>query len=179
MFPDTPGEQVRFGLGIDLRYNIGFPKKAFEFPNQVSMNQSQSDKTESNTTVTAHPSVNEADPRVQLATERTILAWMRTGLALMAFGFVLARFTLVLNSLGITVAPWLKLQSTVLGILLVILGVIANTGAPLHYRHYYRRINRSHAQPFSAWGLTFFVAYSVGIIGAALVVYLVSVDFTT
>ena len=101
---------------------------------------------------------------------------MRTGLALMAFGFVLARFSLVLASVGVTVEPWLKIQSTAIGVLLVVLGIVANVGAPLHYRHYYHRINRREAKPFSAWSLTFFVAYSVGVIGVALLVYLLSVD---
>lgn len=123
------------------------------------------------------PGVNETDPRVQLATERTILAWMRTGLALMAFGFVIARFSLVLTSLGLQVDGWLKLQATGIGVLLVVLGVVANVGAPFHYRSYYRRLNRLEAQPFSAWSLTFFVAYSVGVIGVALLIYLISVDF--
>lgn len=120
--------------------------------------------------------VNEADPRVQLATERTVLAWMRTGLALMAFGFVIARFSLVLASLGVEMNQWLQLQATVIGVLLVVLGVVANVGAPLHYRHYYQRIHRREAQPFSAWSLTFFVSYSVGVIGVGLLVYLLSVE---
>ncbi len=122
-------------------------------------------------------SVPETDLRVQLATERTLLAWMRTGLALMAFGFVVARFSLILESLGVSTSEFLSLKATIIGVILVALGIIANIGAPLHYRGYFKRIGENGKKTFIAWSLTIFIAYSMAIIGLALAVYLLLVEF--
>ncbi len=118
------------------------------------------------------PEVAESDPRVQLATERTLLAWIRTGLALMAFGFVVARFALVIQSLGITTNPWLTLLSTVIGVVMIVMGVIVNTAAPLHYRRYFRRISGAAGKPFADWALVVFVAFALSIIGILLAIHL-------
>ncbi len=120
--------------------------------------------------------ISESDPRVQLATERTMLAWIRTGLALMAFGFVVARFALVLQSLGVETTSRAVFASTVLGCLMVLLGVLANAGASLHYRKYFYRINEQGNSPFTAWSLAVWVALATALIGLVLVVYLVMVD---
>lgn len=79
------------------------------------------------------------DPRVLLAAERTFLAWIRTGLALMGFGFVVARF-------GLFLQEWASVQkipnlmshggSLWLGLGLVVLGVVLNVAALVHYRRY-------------------------------------------
>jgi putative membrane protein len=139
--------------------------QAAELPNS-SIPQLSSSRTD----------VNEADPRVQLAVERTLLAWMRTGLALMAFGFVVARFALILQTLGVKTHPFFTIKATVIGIILVLLGVVVNIVAPLHYRDYFRRIKVSGANLFTAWSLTLFVAYVLAIVGIALAVYLLLVD---
>ena len=120
-------------------------------------------------------SIPEDDPRVQMAAERTILAWVRTGLALMAFGFVIARFALVLQSLGIKSSPFLVAKATLIGVLLVCLGVATSAAAPRHYRSYFRRIKASPNR-FAASSLTSMVAYGSAILGMALVVYLILVD---
>lgn len=118
----------------------------------------------------------ESDPRVQLATERTLLAWIRTGLALMAFGFVVARFALLLQAMGVKTSPFFSVKATILGVLLVALGIIVNVIAPLHYRRYYRRIREAGAMQYSASALSTFVAYTLALIGIVLVIYLVVVD---
>ena len=120
--------------------------------------------------------VPETDARVQLATERTLLAWMRTGLALMAFGFVVARFSLIMQSLGVTTSQFFTIKATILGVVLIVLGVIANIGAPMHYRKYFLRIDRRDVVQFTAWSLTMFVAYALAFIGIALAIYLLLVD---
>lgn len=111
-----------------------------------------------------------------MAAERTLLAWIRTGLALMAFGFVVARFALILQSLGIKKSPFFTINATVIGVLMVLLGVVATTGAPWHYRNYFKRIGVQVERPFAAWSLVVFVAYATALIGAMLAVYLLFVD---
>ncbi len=120
--------------------------------------------------------LGEWDPRVQLATERTLLAWVRTGLALMAFGFVVARFALILHSLGLKTNSFFTIQATVIGMLMVLLGVIANAGASLHYRKYFNRIGQSGTPPFAAWSLAVKIAFASALIGVALAIYLLLVD---
>ena len=111
-----------------------------------------------------------------MAAERTLLAWIRTGLALMAFGFVVARFALILQTLGVQSNRFLTINATIIGLLLVILGVIASAAAPWHYRNYFQRIGVSGQRPFAAWSLVMFVAYSTAFVGAALAIYLLLVD---
>ncbi len=124
----------------------------------------------------ASPEIPDADPRVQLATERTLLAWIRTGLALMAFGFVVARFAVVVESLGVKTNPWLTLSATIIGVLMITMGVVVNAGAPLHYRRYFRRISGAPQASFSAWSLVIFVAFASTLIGIVLAVYLLLFD---
>ena len=139
---------------------------------------------ESNETTQPNPTVEtpkrsgitHCDPRVQLATERTLLAWIRTGLALMAFGFVVARFALVLQSLGVETTSRAVFASTVLGCLMVLLGVLANAGASLHYRKYFDRLGREGKSPFTAWSLAVWVALATAFIGIILIIYLFVVD---
>lgn len=125
----------------------------------------------------SHPQgISEQDPRVQMAAERTVLAWIRTGLALMAFGFVIARFALVLQSLGVKTSPFLIVKATVIGVLLVCLGVVTTAAAPNHYRKYFRRIKESDNR-FAASSLVILVAYGAAAIGVALAIYLMFIDF--
>ena len=122
--------------------------------------------------------IPESDPRVQLATERTLLAWVRSGLALMAFGFVVARFALIIKTLGMDTHAYLTLEATVIGVLMILLGVVATAGAPWHYRLYFRRIREHCRRPFAATWLVMFVAYATAAIGVVLAVYLIFVDFS-
>ncbi len=132
-------------------------------------------KTDSSRTTGIH----DHDPRVQLATERTLLAWIRTGLALMAFGFVVARFAILLQTLGVKTDPRVTLAATAIGIVMVLLGVVANAGASLRYRKYFQRIERQGEKPFSAWSLAVWVALASAIIGVLLVLYLLLVDVSS
>lgn len=118
----------------------------------------------------------EFDPRVQLATERTLLAWIRTGLAMMAFGFVVARFSIFLQALGVKSSQISPVQATILGVVMVGLGIVINVVAPFHYRSYYRRIRASGARQYSAWSLTVFIALALAVVGTVLLLYLVMVD---
>jgi putative membrane protein len=125
------------------------------------------------------PGIQESDPRVQLATERTLLAWIRTGLAFMAFGFVVARFALILQSLGVKTDQWLTVVSTLIGIIMLALGVTTNAMASLHYRKYFRRMTMTLDRPFTASSLAIWVALASALIGVLLIVYLVLVDLAS
>jgi putative membrane protein len=131
--------------------------------------------TDEDSTPTARSMIPDGDPRVQLATERTVLAWIRTGLALMAFGFVVARFALILQTLGINTNIMYSLSATLIGIFMVLLGAIANAGASLHYRKYFRGVVQSGQQPFTASSLAIWVAIASALIGVLLIVYLLLV----
>ncbi|QEG23727.1 YidH family protein [Mariniblastus fucicola] len=120
----------------------------------------------------------EDDPRVQMAAERTVLAWIRTGLALMAFGFVIARFALVMQSLGVNTSVLLIVKATVIGVLLVCLGVVTTAAAPYHYHKYFRRIGQSDNR-FAASTLVVFVSYGAALVGVALAMYLLFIDFSS
>ena len=120
--------------------------------------------------------MKDSDPRVQLATERTVLAWIRTGLALMAFGFVVARFALILQSLGVNTNSTFSFSATWIGISMVLLGVIANAGASLHYRNYFRDLQHGGEPSFTAWSLAVWIAIASALIGILLIFYLLLVD---
>ncbi len=136
------------------------------------------DEDTTDTGITNDSGIAERDPRVQMAAERTMLAWIRTGLALMAFGFVVARFALIMQTLGLTTHPFLTLSATIIGVVMVLLGIIASAGAPWHYRKYFNRIRTQREQPFAAWSLVMFVAYATAVIGASLAIYLLIVDIS-
>lgn len=123
--------------------------------------------------------VSDCDPRVQLATERTLLAWVRTGLALMAFGFMVARFGLILQSLGIKTDSLTTLFASAIGIFMVLLGSIANAGASVHYRNYFRNLIGDNKDPFTAWSLAIWVAIASAAIGVLLIIYLLIVDIAS
>jgi len=70
------------------------------------------------------------------------------------------------------------MKATIIGVMLVCLGVVTTAAAPNHYRKYFRRINESD-HGFAASFMVVFVAYGAALIGVALVVYLMFVDFSS
>ena len=161
----------RVGVDHVLKWGLEFLSVLYmSKPNSQSVSLEEA-------TVPTPPGVPETDLRVQLATERTLLAWMRTGLALMAFGFVVARFSLVMESMGVRTSEFLTLKATIIGVILVALGITVNIAAPVHYRAYFKRIDENGKNSFIAWSLTMFVAYSMAVLGIALAIYLLLVEF--
>ncbi len=113
--------------------------------------------------------------RVHMANERTFLAWIRTSIAIMAFGFVVEKFSLFVKQmayyLGREAAPPTKGYSSMIGIVLVGLGVVMGLLAFIRYKKVERQIDDDTYT--SSPILSVLLALSVLAIGAFLVLYLV------
>jgi inner membrane protein YidH len=117
------------------------------------------------------------DPRVFFAAERTLLAWVRTGIAVIALGFVVARFGLFLKVLSSQMAsstppvpaPGL---STVLGVLLTVLGTAAIAAAVAEYRAFVSTLPAQDL-PMRHWpSLAITFALAIASFGVVLAIYL-------
>ena len=119
----------------------------------------------------------DSDPRVFFAAERTLLAWVRTGVTLMAFGFVVARFGLFLSLLraqagqahpGYLSSP----LSTVLGILLILLGAAVMLISTYQHRVFVRTLPVQDLPPGYSTGVAMVLASLLSALGLALAGYL-------
>ena len=127
-----------------------------------------------------HTPVDEkpaADLRNYLAGERTFLAWIRTGVALMGFGVLLARFG-IFEDRSQEAQQALGLQShrisLWLGVALITVGVGASLSSARRYMRLTSELNRSEFghRSFSMQGLI--TAFSLALLGIAMVIFLIS-----
>jgi putative membrane protein len=113
--------------------------------------------------------------RVHMANERTFLAWIRTSISIMAFGFVVEKFSLFVKNmafdLGKEAAPPPPGSSSLIGIILVGLGVVMGVLAFIRYKAVERQIEDDSYQPSAILSVLLFL--SVLSIGVFLVLYLV------
>jgi putative membrane protein len=113
--------------------------------------------------------------RVHMANERTFLAWIRTSVAIMAFGFVVEKFSLFVKQmayyLGRETAPPPPGYSSIVGIILVGLGVVMGLLAFVRYKAVEQQIEADTYQPSGVLSVLLFL--SVLSIGVFLVLYLV------
>ncbi len=113
--------------------------------------------------------------RVHMANERTFLAWIRTSVAIMAFGFVVEKFSLFVKQmayyLGKESSPPPPGYSSIVGIVLVGLGVVMGVLAFVRYKAVEHQIEEDTYKPSVVLSVLLFL--SVLSIGAFLVLYLV------
>ena len=113
--------------------------------------------------------------RVHMANERTFLAWIRTSIAIMAFGFVVEKFSLFVKQLayylGKEAAPPPQGYSSMIGIVLVGLGVVMGVLAFIRYKKVERQIDDDSYQPSAI--LSVLLAISIIAVGFFLALYLV------
>ena len=117
------------------------------------------------------------DPRVHFAAERTFLAWIRTGLSLMGFGFVVARFGLFLKEMS-GHAPGVKTYGFSLwaGSAMVLLGAMMNLAAVARHLEVIRKLNRGESIVSRPSLIGIAVGILLGLVGIAMVVFLVAVS---
>lgn len=113
--------------------------------------------------------------RVHMANERTFLAWVRTSIAVMAFGFVVEKFSLFVKQVGFYLGKELPAPtsgaSSVIGILLVGLGVVMGVLAFFRYKAVERQIDEDTYRPSAL--LDTMLVLSIIAIGVFLILYLV------
>jgi putative membrane protein len=113
--------------------------------------------------------------RVHMANERTFLAWIRTSVAVMAFGFVVEKFSLFVKQMayymGKEAAPPAPGYSSLIGILLVGLGMLMGVLAFIRYKKVERQIDEDSYTPSPV--LSVLLAISVIVIGMFLLLYLI------
>ncbi len=113
--------------------------------------------------------------RVHMANERTFLAWVRTSIAIMAFGFVVEKFSLFVKQmayyLGKQASPPAPGYSSIVGIVLVGLGVVMGVLAFIRYKAVERQIEDDTYKPSGLLSVLLFL--SVLSIGVFLVLYLI------
>ncbi len=118
---------------------------------------------------------NNGNARDHLANERTFLAWLRTSIGIMAFGFVVVKFSLFVKQLSMLLGKQLIIQqkgySSVIGIILVIVGTACSLLAYLRYKKTERQIN-NNSYKSSSLLISLLVGF-IFIISVALIVYLI------
>ena len=130
------------------------------------------DTTKTNETEVSRRSQNR---RVHMANERTFLAWVRTSIAVMAFGFVVEKFSLFVRQMGSYIgketAPANPGYSSLIGIVLVVLGVLMGALAFFRYKQVDRQIEADSYQPSALLSIMLFLSQLA--IGVFLIMYLV------
>ncbi len=113
--------------------------------------------------------------RVHMANERTFLAWIRTSIAVMAFGFVVEKFSLFVKQmafyLGKEPSPTPPGYSSLIGVILVGVGVAMGILSFIRYKAVERQIEEDSYQPSGVLSILLFL--SMLSIGVFLLLYLV------
>ena len=116
------------------------------------------------------------------ANERTFLAWVRTSIAVMAFGFVIERFDLFLRYAAPAaaqrqIAPHGGAFADIAGLLLVIFGIAIIAIAGWRFMRTSKNIDRQEDVPTPGERFDLLLAGMIGLLGAALFLYLAHAVF--
>jgi putative membrane protein len=111
------------------------------------------------------------------ANERTFLAWVRTAIAIMAFGFVIERFDLFLQMMAPQMAqqnftPHGQWFANVAGLAFIVLGVAMIAIAGFRFVKTAKDIERETEAPSPGERFDLALAVLIGLLGAALFLYM-------
>src|SRR5512143_1402799 len=112
--------------------------------------------------------------RVHMANERSFIAWVRTSIAIMAFGFVVEKFSLFVKQMGYylgkELVPPQPGYSSIIGIVLVAVGVVMGILAFIRYKAVEKQIDDDSYRPSPILSVLLFLALLS--IGVFLILYL-------
>jgi putative membrane protein len=111
------------------------------------------------------------------ANERTFLAWVRTAIAIMAFGFVIERFDLFLQLMAPQMAqqqltPHGQWFANVAGLVFIVLGVGMVVIAGVRFYKTAKDIETEAEVPSPGERFDLALAVLIGLLGAALFLYM-------
>ena len=111
------------------------------------------------------------------ANERTFLAWVRTAIAVMAFGFVIERFDLFLQLAAPQLAlkqsaPHSQMMANLAGLAFIGIGVVMIVIAGVRFVKTAKAIETEDAVPSPGERFDVALAILIGLLGAALFLYL-------
>jgi putative membrane protein len=120
------------------------------------------------------PTAASPDPRLYFAAERTLLAWIRTGIALMAFGFVVAKVTMAPEGGMASHNSSVMDASTLLGGLLVVVGIVVLLVCMVRQRHYIRAMEANRFREAFSLRFPAVLVATLGAVGCWLLYLLVT-----
>jgi putative membrane protein len=116
------------------------------------------------------------DRLVYFAAERTLLSWIRVSLGFMALGFVVDRFGLFLRKMMPHSIPDLPNDpiTSWIGIMLVLVGVVANVAAAIKFIRFEIRYQRkADTRPGHGLMLGVYLTVTASVLGILLIFFLV------
>jgi putative membrane protein len=116
------------------------------------------------------------------ANERTFLAWVRTAIAVMAFGFVIEKFDLFLQAVAPQtalkqIAPHGQKFANAAGLAFIALGVAMIAIACIRFIWTAKAIETEEALPNPGQRFDLALACLIGLLGAALFLYMANAVF--
>lgn len=129
----------------------------------------------SQNTSLANEILKKQNARDHLANERTLLAWIRTSIGIMAFGFVVVKFSLFVKQISLLLGKNNVIAqhgySSMIGILLVVVGAIVLVLSYIKYKQTEKQLTNETFQSSSA--LIFSLTIVIFIISILLILYLI------
>ena len=110
-----------------------------------------------------------------LANERTYLAWVRTSIGIMAFGFVVVKFSIFVKQISLLLGNEPVIQpeetSSIMGIVLVLVGTITSILSYIRYKNTEYQLNNNQYR-HSSLLITILTGF-IFLVSIFLIVYLI------